>query len=64
MAAQLFGPTIPGFAIPEHNYVSLAYTGTSLVSITYKQGGASGTTVATLSLTYDGNGNTSTITKS
>ena len=64
MAAELFGPTIPGFAIPEHNYVSMTYTGTSLASITYKQGGASGTAVATLSLTYDGNGNVSTITKS
>lgn len=64
MATQLFGPSIPGLAIPEHNYVSMTYTGSNMTTVTYKQGGAAGTTVATLTLAYDGNGNVTSITKS
>ena len=57
-------PTIQGLAIPEHNYISLAYTGANPTTVVYKQGGAGGSTVATLTLTYDGNGNVLTVTRS
>lgn len=46
------------------DYISLQPTGTNPTTIIYKLGGASGTTVATLTLTYDANGNAQTITKS
>jgi hypothetical protein len=64
MAAQPFGLSIPGLAIPEHNYVSLTYTSSQITGVVYRAGGASGNVVASLSLTYDGNGNLLTITKS
>lgn len=64
MATQPYGDAIPGFAIPEHDYVAMTYSGSNLTTVTYKQGGASGTTVTTLTLTYDGSGNVLTITKS
>jgi hypothetical protein len=51
-------------AIPEHDYVSCSYTGTNLTGAVFKSGGASGITVATLVLTYDGSGNLLTVTKS
>ena len=56
-------PAIPGLAIPEHDYVSLTYTGTNATTIVYKQGGSGGATVATLTMTYDGNNNVTSITK-
>ena len=64
MTATTFGPTIPGLAIPEHNYISLTYAGANPTTIVYKQGGAGGNTVATLTLAYDGSGNLLTVTKS
>jgi len=36
----------------EFDSIVLGYTGADLTSITYKTGGVSGTTVATLTLTY------------
>jgi hypothetical protein len=63
MATQPFGPTIPGLAIPEHNYVALAYSGSNLTTVTYLQGGTSGTVVAVLTLSYDGNNNVTSIAK-
>jgi hypothetical protein len=63
MATQLFGPTIPGLAIPEHDYVALAYSGSNLATVAYSQGGISGTVVAVLTLSYDGNGNVTGIAK-
>lgn len=55
---------IDGIGIPPYDYVSLTnYSGTNPQTITYKVGGASGTTVATLTLTYDGSGNLTSITK-
>lgn len=63
MATEPFGLAVRGLAIPEHDYLSLAYTGADLTSVTYKSGGASGTTVAVLTLTYSG-GNLATVTKS
>ena len=46
---------LPGLAIPEHDYIALTYTGDDLTQIVYKSGGAGGTTVATLTLTYTAN---------
>jgi hypothetical protein len=51
-------------SIPEHDYVSCSYTGTNLTGAVFKFGGASGITVATLVLTYDGSNNLLTVTKS
>ena len=57
--------SIAGFAIPAYNYISLgSYSGTNPTSIVFKSGGASGTTVATLTLAYDGSGNLISILKS
>jgi hypothetical protein len=54
-----------GLSIPEHDYVSLSsYSGANPGTIVFKNGGAAGQTVATLTLTYDGNGNLLTVTKS
>lgn len=55
--------SLVGFEIPPHDYISLGYTGTDLTSVTYKTGGSSGTTVATLTLGYSG-GNLASVTRS
>lgn len=55
--------SLTGFNVPPHDYISLAYSGANMTGVTYKQGGASGTTVATLTLTYNGSGNVVSITK-
>ena len=47
-----------------YDYVSLGYTGNDATTITYKSWGASGKTVGTLILTYDGSHNVTSITKS
>lgn len=54
---------LAGWDIPLHNYRSFGYTSGNLTSITYKTGGAGGTTVATLTLVYDGSGNLTSMTK-
>jgi len=41
-------------AIPPNDYISLSYTSGNLTGVVYKSGGASGTTVATLTLAYSG----------
>lgn len=64
MAAQPYGLSIPGLAIPEHDHVAMSYTGTNMTGVVYRQGGPGGTVVTTLALTYDGNGNVTSITKS
>lgn len=46
--------TLTGLEIPPHDYVSLGYTGDNLTTVVYKDGGASGTVVATLTLSYTG----------
>jgi len=59
-----------GFEIPTHDYVSMTYAGTGNAgandptTITYKDGGSSGTTVATLTLTYAAAGRVATVTRS
>jgi len=56
--------TVPGLAIPEHDYIGMTYTGSDLTGVEYRQGGSGGTVVATLVLTYDGSGNLLTVTRS
>lgn len=46
--------TLAGLEIPDHDYISLGYTGDNLTSVIYKTGGSGGSTVATLALTYSG----------
>lgn len=47
---------IGGLDIPQHDYISISYVGSTnnINTVTYKEGGASGTTVATLTFTYVG----------
>lgn len=59
---------IAGLYIPQHDYVSLTYVASGngvgeIETITYKQGGASGATVAVMTLAYDANNKLVTITK-
>lgn len=63
MATPPFGLSIPGLAIPEHDYVSMTYTGANLTGVVYRSGGASGLVVTTLTLAYDGSSNLITIVK-
>lgn len=53
-----------GLGIPPHDYLINTYTGSNLTETVYKRGGASGTVVATLTMTYDGSGNLLTVTRS
>jgi hypothetical protein len=53
-----------GLEIPDHDYISLSYTGNNLTGVVYKTGGSGGTTVATLTLAYDGSDNLISVTKS
>lgn len=55
---------LAGWDIPVHDYRSFGYTSGNLTSIVYKTGGSGGTTVATLTLAYDGSGNLVSMTKS
>jgi len=55
---------LTGLEIPDHDYIALSYTGSNLTGVEYKDGGAGGTTVATLTLAYDGNDNLTSVTKS
>ncbi|AGH57678.1 hypothetical protein CPKG_00047 [Cyanophage KBS-S-2A] len=55
---------LTGLEIPAHDYIDLSYTGSNLTSVVYKDGGSGGTTVATLTLAYDGNDNLISVTKS
>jgi hypothetical protein len=57
-------PVVTGLEIPEHDYISLTYTGSNLTGVVYKTGGSGGTTVATLTLAYDGSDNLTSVTKS
>jgi hypothetical protein len=47
-------PVVQGLSIPEHDYIALSYSGSTLTGVTYKASGISGTTVGTLTLTYSG----------
>lgn len=52
-----------GLEIPPHDYIALSYTGSNLTGVVYKEGGVSGTTVATLTLGYDGSDNLTSVAK-
>jgi hypothetical protein len=62
-ATKASAASIAGMAIPPNDYISLSYTSGNLTSVVYKSGGASGTTVATLTLAYSGS-NLVSVTKS
>jgi hypothetical protein len=63
---------IAGLNIPQHDHVALAYVSTTnnLATVTYKEGGSGGQTVATLTFTYIGgepttdDANLATVTRS
>lgn len=46
-----------GIDVPAHDYESYTYTDGRVTTITYKRGGSGGTTVGTMTIAYDGNGN-------
>ena len=48
---------LPGLNIPQHDYISVSYVGSTnnIDQVVYKEGGSSGTTVATLTFTYTTN---------
>lgn len=59
-------PTIEGLSIPQHDYIGISPStapSTGNQTITYKTGGAGGTTVATLTLAFV-SGNLASVTKS
>jgi hypothetical protein len=47
---------VAGLNIPQHDYIALTYHGSTnnIATVTYKEGGANGLTVATLTLSYAG----------
>lgn len=54
-----------GLEIPTHDYIVNTYDGNNnLLTATYKRGGASGKTVAVLTMTYDASDNLLTVTRS
>lgn len=52
--------------VEKHDYLAITYVGvtTDIDTVTYKDGGAAGTVVATLTMGYDGNGRLQSVTKS
>ena len=67
MGDGTFSPSvvsIDGMKIPVHDYISMSYTNSNLTGVIYKIGGSSGTTVATLTLAYDGSNNLTSVTRS
>lgn len=57
------GVLLQTFVIPTHDYVAMSYTNDNLTTLVYKNGGANGSTAATLTLTYNANGNLASIAK-
>ena len=56
---------VKGFSIPPYDYIENTYdTNNNLIKVVYRNGGASGTIVATLDMTYDANSNLTSISKS
>lgn len=50
--------------LPPYDHIGMSYTDGNLTGVTYRMGGSSGTTVATMTLTYDANGNLTSVTRS
>jgi hypothetical protein len=48
----------------QYDYISLTYTGANVTTVVYKLGGSGGTTVSTLTLTYNGSDDLTSVTKS
>lgn len=69
VGVKQIGPLdVGGFAIPEYDYISLTYVAAGdgqgeIETATFKTGGSGGTTVATLTLTYNANDEIATVTK-
>ena len=55
-----FQPLAPG----QYDYIACTYAGANLTQAVYRLGGASGTIIATLNMTYDGSGNLLTVARS
>jgi hypothetical protein len=60
---------IAGFTIEGYDYIALTYVAAGngageIETATFKSGGASGTTIATLTLAYDSNDKLTSVTKS
>ena len=63
--SRVEGSAGAGLDIPVHDHVTNSYNGSGqLTSVVYRQGGATGSIVATLTLTYDANSNLSTVSRS
>lgn len=65
LAVMNFGNLVPS----KYDYISLTYVSGGngdgeVETVTYKTGGIGGTTVATLTLTYDADNNLSSVTRS
>lgn len=45
---------VAGLVPENYDYIELSYTGDNLTGVVYKDGGSSGTLIATIALTYDG----------
>ena len=54
---------VAGLVPDAYDYISLSYTGSNLTGVVFKTGGSGGTTVATLTLVYDGSDNLTSVTK-
>jgi len=52
-----------GLVTNPYDYIDCGYVAGNMTSVVYKTGGAGGATIATLALTYDGDGNLDTVTK-
>lgn len=55
---------VSGLVTASYDYISLSYTSSNLTGVIFKTGGSTGTTVATLTLDYDGSNNLISVTKS
>lgn len=58
VGSNLIGPLVSGFTYPSHDGVVMTYTSGQLTGITHKSGS---TTVSTVTITYDGDGNVTSI---
>ncbi len=60
--------TVNGLAVPAHDYLALTYVASGngvgeIETAIYKTGGSGGTTVATLTLTYDSSNRVASVTR-
>lgn len=59
VSAATIGALIPS----DYDFISMTYTSGNMTGVVYKVGGSGGTTVATLTITYDTSGSMSTVTR-